>query len=100
MARGQVIIREFDATSPVFVRTWKALPREVQAQAIEAFKALAKPPEERPASLHFHKMQGYDNIYSLHISKDDRYKASLKMEGDVAVMRRCGTHEEIDKNPE
>lgn len=100
MARGQVVIREFDTSSPVFVRTWKSLPREVQAQAIEAFKALAKPPDQRPDSIHFHKMQGYDDIYCLHISKDDRYKASLKMEGDVAIMRRCGTHEEIDKNPE
>lgn len=99
MSRGP-IIRRVDANSPVFKRTFKGLPREVQAQAVEAFKGFFLPPEERPAKLHFHKLRGFEDIWTIHISTDDRYKASFKLDGDVATMRRCGTHEEIDKNPE
>jgi mRNA-degrading endonuclease YafQ of YafQ-DinJ toxin-antitoxin module len=94
------IIREVDALSPAFQRTWKRLPDEVKKQARKAMAALLLPPEERPRKLHFHKMNtGNDSIWSIHLSNDDRYKASLSIVGDVAVMRRCGTHEEIDKNP-
>ena len=92
------IIRRVDANSSVFLRTWKKLPHEIREEAIQALKDLKKSP--RPASLHFHKMRGFAGIWTIHLSKNDRYKASLSIDGDVAVMRRCGTHEEVDRNPE
>jgi hypothetical protein len=99
MSRGP-IIRRVDANSPVFKRTFKGLPREVQGPAIEAFKTLFLPPDQRPAKVHFHKLRGFEDIWTIHISSDDRYKASFRLDGDLATMRRCGTHEEIDKSPE
>lgn len=99
MSRGP-LIRRVDANSATFIRTWKKLPPEIQAQAIEAFKHLLQPPDKRPEKLHFHKMKGYEGIWTIHISTDDSHKASLSLNGDMAVMRRVGTHEEIDRNPE
>lgn len=99
MSRGPVI-REINIDSPGFQRTWKKLPDEVKREAKEALKALLLPPEERPSRLHFHKMRGFGGeIWSIHLSRNDRYKASLSVENGVAYMRRCGTHEEIDKSP-
>lgn len=99
MTRGP-IIREVNIESPGFQRTWKRLPQHVKDAGIKAIQALLLPPDQRPAKLHLHKMHGQrESIWSLHLSSDDRYKASFILEGPLARFRRCGTHEEIDRNP-
>ena len=35
----------------------------------------------------------------IHITPDDRYKASFTFEHGVAYFRACGEHDQVDKNP-
>lgn len=101
MARGPAI-REINLNSPAWQRSWRRLPEDAKKEGKKALRALLLPPDQRPARLHLHKMhtRGDDPIWSLHLTRDDTYKATLSVENGVAVMRRCGRHEEIDRNPQ
>jgi plasmid maintenance system killer protein len=53
----------------------------------------------RPPGLRFEKLKGHKDpdIYSIHINGN--YKATMEIQGDVALMRRVGDHDEIDRSP-
>ena len=55
--------------------------------------------ERMPARLHFHKLHGFD-VHTIHATADDKIKASFKIVNRVAVMRRIGLHDKIDKEPD
>lgn len=82
-----------------FARTLKKLPREIQEAAREALKGLTQNP--RPAALRFHKLSGYKNpaLYTIDATGNHSHKISLEVDGNVAILRRIGTHKEIDRNP-
>lgn len=98
MPRGP-IIRSVNIESKGFKRGWKKLPQNAQEQGREALKALVLPPDQRPDRLHFHKLNYRVSVWTIHLTRDDRYKASMQIDGDVAFMRRCGLHDEVDANP-
>lgn len=99
MSRGP-IIREVNIESPGFQRTWKRLPQYAKEEGAKAIAALRLPPDQRPAKLHFHKLHLHrESIWTIHLTRDDRYKASLSIVDGVAYMRRCGLHDEVDANP-
>lgn len=100
MSRGP-IIRAINVASPIFQRTWKRLPQYAKEEGQKAIAQLLLPPDQRPAKLHLHKLHLYrESIWTLHLTGDDKYKASFHIEEDTAVFRRAGLHDQVDDNPE
>lgn len=54
-----------------------------------------------PSKLDFKKLKGYKNpnIYTVTISGNHAYKLSLEIKDEVAILRRVGTHKQIDNSP-
>lgn len=54
-----------------------------------------------PARLRFEKLTGYKNpsIYTIHVTRNHSHKLSFELVGNVAVLRKIGTHKEIDRAP-
>lgn len=54
-----------------------------------------------PAHLDFKKLKGYRNpsIYTITICSNHAYKLSMEIKDGVAILRRVGTHKQIDENP-
>lgn len=52
-----------------------------------------------PAGLRFEKLKSYSNpdIYTIHVTGN--YKVSMEIDGSVALLRRVGSHDEIDRQP-
>ena len=52
-----------------------------------------------PPGLRFEKLKGYNKpaLYSFHVTGN--YKVSLEIQGDTAILRRVGNHDEIDRRP-
>lgn len=94
------IIRSIDATTnTTFVASVKKLSNEVKSYLKEALKELLKSPQ--PKKLRFEKLQGNNkpSVYTIHITPNHSHKLSFEMDGDIAILRRVGTHKEIDKKP-
>ncbi len=98
MSRGPTI-RSVNIEAKGFKRGWRKLPQYAQEQGKDALKALVLPPDQRPQRLHLHKLNYSEPVWTVHLTRDDRYKASLTLDGDVAFMRRCGLHDYVDANP-
>ena len=87
-------------SSRSFQKTWGKFGGAGNSEWIKAIQSLKLAPHQRPAKLHFHKLGGFkENIWCIHLDGSDLYKASFTIDGDVAVMRRVGRHDEIDRNP-
>lgn len=84
---------------PGFQRCLKKLPSEIRALADQAIVDLLDDP--LPGRFGFKKLQGYKNpnIYTITIGGHHAYKLSLHIEQEIAVLRRVGTHKQIDDNP-
>jgi len=54
-----------------------------------------------PAHLDFKKLKGYrnPNIFTITICGNHSYKLSMEIKNEIAILRRVGTHKEIDNNP-
>lgn len=66
--------------------------------------------DELPRKLHLHQLTSLKvdsavepgkkvNVWSLHVTADDRYKASFTFEGGVIYLRLVDEHDVIDKHP-
>lgn len=90
-------ITAIDQTRPSFIRSFSALPDEIAELAVEAITDLLKSP--MPARLRLHKLGGYKNpkVFTIDITTNHSHKISLEIHGSVAVLRRAGTHKEIDR---
>lgn len=95
---ARATIKGLNMTSESFEKDWKKLPEEVKREAKKMVGHMLMT-DQMPAKLHFHPLVGYDGIFTIHITPDDKYKASFTIDGDTAIFRQCGKHEEIDKNP-
>lgn len=80
-----------------FERDFRKLSPDLQELVEAKLKALRQYP--RPAGLGFEKLKGYrkPNIYTIHVTGN--YKISLELRGSSGVLRRVGTHNEIDRAP-
>lgn len=92
-------INAVDRSRQSFIRSFTSLSDEIAALAIEAIANLLQNPQ--PARLRFHKLEGYKNpkIFTIDITTNHSHKISLEIEGSVAVLRKAGTHKEIDRAP-
>lgn len=84
---------------PGFVRSLKKIPIDIRPSVDEAIADLALDPI--PSRLGFKKLHGYKNtnLYTITIGGHHAYKLSLEIRDEVAVLRRVGTHKQIDDNP-
>ncbi len=87
------------------------LPGSVQDEAIGIIKSLIGVNIDRlPRKLHLHQLvnrsvpsalnsKKKEPVWSLHITADDRYKASFTYEDGTLYFRTCGIHDTVDKHP-
>lgn len=82
-----------------FKKAFKALPVDVQAKAVKAFRLLAE--DMRHPSLHIKKIQGTENIWEGRIDRQYRFTFHFESEGGqtVLVFRNIDHHDECLKNP-
>ena len=105
------VIKGVDMGNQAFVNAWKNLPNEVKAEAQETIrKLLWMPLDQVPRKLHMHQLVNKEvpsildpkkkvRAWSLHLTADDRYKASFTFEQGIMHFRVCGLHDAIDKTP-
>jgi len=74
---------------PSFVRDFTALPSAIQERAEKKLVLFLENP--RHPSLRTKKMEGWDNIWEAHITKE--YCFTFEIQGDLYKLRRIGTHE-------
>jgi hypothetical protein len=100
MGKEDRVITSVDCADPSFINSFKKLPEDAKKEARTAIGSLILCDlDQMPAKLHLHILKGHPGVFSIHLTKDDRYKASFKMVKGIAVMRRCALHDELDKNP-
>jgi plasmid maintenance system killer protein len=80
-------------TTRQFWRLFKNLPADVQEVAKRAYRVF----RDNPAypGLHFKKLEGEDNIYSVRIGLE--YRALAVLRGNRAVWYWIGGHAEYDR---
>lgn len=105
------VIKGVDLGNQAFINTWKDLPEAVKTEAKAVIQSLLMMPlDQVPAKLHMHPLTSKEvtsaldkhkkvKAWSLHITADDRYKASFTFEGGTLYFRVCGLHDTIDKKP-
>lgn len=105
------VIRGIDIGSTFFRNKWSDLPGAVQDEAIVVIQSLVgKNLDQLPRKLHLHQLVNKQvpsalnpkdkaPAWSLHITADDRYKASFTYEGGTLYFRTCGLHDTVDKKP-
>lgn len=110
MIEGRVI-RAVDCNDLGFIRCFKRLSTGQQEQAREAILLLLLADLDAPPRvLHLHQLTNRQvasvlrpghkvNAWTIHITKDDTYKASFTLEDGTAYMRLCDEHDVIDKRP-
>jgi mRNA-degrading endonuclease RelE of RelBE toxin-antitoxin system len=81
--------------TPEFRRLLRALPKEVRAQARNAYRLFKEDPYH--SSLHFKPITGrVKNLYSARVGA--KYRAlGVRLEEDVILWLWIGTHAEYDK---
>ena len=105
------IIQKIDFGSDTFQKTFSKLDERVKKEARKAISEMllldiSKP----PAKLHLHTLKDKEvksaldpkkkcAVYTIHLTSDDKFKASFTFEDGTAFMRVCGEHDWVDKNP-
>ncbi|MDH4425055.1 MAG: hypothetical protein QE495_01260 [Acidovorax sp.] len=83
-----------------FLRDFKKLPLEIQQKVDECIKDLGRDPIPSVRRAHPVSPKGHKpTIFSLDITSNKSHKLTFHLEGDVAVLRRVGTHKQIDRTP-
>lgn len=94
------IIRAIDLyTEASFKNNYRRLPDEIKDFVDSALEDLLSYPQ--PKKLRLEKLQGNNKppVYTIHVTPNHSHKLSFELRGDVAVMRKIGTHKEIDRSP-
>lgn len=96
MGAGGATITAFDFKD-TFKKDYKKLTEHLQ----EKFKIQSRKLLEanKGGTLKFEKLKGYrrPDIYTIHI--EGNYKASFEIKGTLAIFRRVGNHDAIDRSP-
>lgn len=92
-------ITAIDVGRASFQNDYKSLPDEIKDAFKEAYRLLLQDPQ--PKKLRLEKLSGYKRpgIYTIHITANHSHKLSFELDGPVAVLRRIGTHKDIDRKP-
>lgn len=106
------VVRAVDVKASTFAKSLRRIkdPRLQQEIRETIQKMLFMDLDSAPAKLHLHQLKGKPvtsrcdpkrkvNVWSLHVTSDDRYKASFTFEDGTAYFRLCDEHDIVDKNP-
>lgn len=108
------VIRAVDCNSEVFKRCLARITRKdasLEAEIRGALRELLFTKLDAPAGfLHLHQLKNREvssvqrvghsvNPWTIHVTRNDSYKASFTLEDGVAYMRICDTHDKVDKRP-
>lgn len=68
---------------------------EVQSAARQAIEDLVKDPHPKKYRLEKQTVEAY----TIHVTRNHSHKLSFELIGDTAILRKIGTHSEIDRAP-
>ena len=74
---------------------YKKAPPEIQKAAKEAIAELVCDPHPKRYRLEKQTV----SVWTIHVTRNHAYKLSFSLDGDTAVLRKIGTHKEIDRSP-
>ena len=80
--------------SQSFRKQFQLLPASIQAQAREAYRQFQRDPNH--PSLHFEKLRGHSDLWSVRITL--RYRAVAVREGEVFTWFWIGSHADFDRD--
>lgn len=82
-----------------FKKDYKSLSPDLQSAVDECIKDFSKDPI--PASRRGHRINTgrFPKVFSVDVLTNKSYKLSFEINGDEVMLRRVGTHREIDRNP-
>ncbi|RFP18638.1 hypothetical protein D0T23_02255 [Duganella sp. BJB475] len=105
------LIRTLNCDLPRFKSSFQRLKPDIKKEARRALgEMVLMDIDAPPAKLHLHMLTNKQvtsvldptkkvNVYTVHLTSNDAYKASFTFEGGCAYLRDCGTHADIDKSP-
>lgn len=105
------VVRGIDLGNTAFLNCWGGLPGEIQDEAIGVIRdLLGLNLDLAPKKLHLHTLKNRNApsvldsnkkvaVWSIHITADDKYKASFTFEDGTMFFRTCGRHDTVDKKP-
>jgi hypothetical protein len=108
---GDRVIRAVDCKLPTFVRGLKRLSEPLQTEVIASLRSVLLLDLSKPSrKLHLHQLTNKKvpsalnplqkvNPFSIHVTANDKYKASFTLENGTAYFRVCDEHDIVDKNP-
>lgn len=82
-----------------FKKSFKQLPEDIKNLARQALQDLIKDPQPKHLRLEKLRSNNKPPLYSIHITRNHSHKISFELDGDIAVLRKAGTHKEIDRHP-
>ncbi len=82
-----------------FASDLRSAEHGVQSAAKDAIDKLLKTPHAR--SLRLHTLSGYGkpSIYKIDVTANHAWQITFEIDGDTAVLRRLGSHKELDRSP-
>ena len=90
--------KAINPTLPGFARSLRKCPIRAEVQAaIDELMTCGT----IPGKYDFKKLKGHHNpnVYTIMVGGNHAYKLSMEIRDEVAVLRRVGTHKEIDDLP-
>lgn len=87
------------ANSDRFASDLRSAPAEVQRAALEALKLLQNNPGARSLRLHTLKGMPKPTIWKIDVYANHSWQITFEMNGQVAELKRLGTHKTIDRDP-
>lgn len=96
MARIKIKDLDYKRT---FERDVRKAPPEVRRVLESVLDDLLKYPQ--PKKLRFHSLNGFfhPKIYKIDVFSNKSWQITFEMDGSTAVLRRLGTHREVDRFP-
>lgn len=73
----------------------RKLPHDIQAAARTAIEDLVSDPHPRKYRLEKQTAEAW----TIHVTRNHSHKLSFSLDGDTAILRKIGTHKEIDRAP-
>ena len=86
-------------TLETFDNDVKGLPPEMFTAIEDALNKLLVNPKSK--KLRFKSVTGSKKpkLFAIHVTPNHSHKISMELDGTVAVLRRFGTHKEIERDP-
>jgi mRNA-degrading endonuclease RelE of RelBE toxin-antitoxin system len=83
-----------------FIRDYKSLPLDIQKQVDACIVELGFDPIPNSRRPHSVSAKGQKpTVYTVDVTSNKAYKLSFQVANHVAILRRVGTHKQLDRSP-